>query len=491
MRNSLRIALALGLALLLAAPLLAVEDSGILHPRLATVLVSHLNVRAEPGVRHRILGTLRRGAEVRFGAKTLRRGWVRISVPSRAMQGWVLMRLLQPLPEQELPPLAPATYAVVRSVFLNLRTGPGTKHDIVRALPRRTHLTLSNTTQDGWQKVRTSKKGEKGWISTKYLRIYEPQALPVSVRRSQLAQYTSPLEASILEYMNEVYEKKQISKKDQLFIVVQDLTSGTLLVAIRPRRRIKSASLIKVPILHAYQLERVRKRIKHTSALQKHLSRMIRYSSNSSTNVILKQLGGPNKVQRLLSETNMYRELRLVEYIPADGRTYRNKLSMADLSSLFHRLWIGRVLGPGFSDLENEQAASQMLHLLSLSGRSDRKDRLKDGTCFAGNKTVRIWDKTGFVKGINGNAGIIEIDSPHGRRAYSVVAAIERPNFRTIRGNASRWSAKVAYHLRRISELTYAYFTSRYDALADCGHDRLVQYSTRALQQNTPLKASL
>jgi beta-lactamase class A len=218
---------------------------------------------------------------------------------------------------------------------------------------------------------------------------------------------------------------------------------------------------------------------------------MIRYSSNASTNVILKRLGGPNKVQRLLRETNMYRELRLVEYIPADGRTYRNKLSMADLSSLFHRLWIGRVLGPGFSDLENEQASAQMLHLLSLSGRSDNKDRLKDGTCFAGNQTVRIWDKTGFVKGLNGNAGIIEIDSPHGRRAYSIVAAIERPNYRTIRGNASRWSAKVAYHLRRISELAYAFFTSRYDAFSDCGHDRLVQYATRALEQSTALKASL
>ena len=99
-------------------------------------------------------------------------------------------------------------------------------------------------------------------------------------------------------------------------------------------------------------------------------------AANSCTNVILRRLGGPNKVQRLLRETNMYRELRLVEYIPPDGRTYRNKLSMGDLSSLFQRLWIGRVLGPGFSDLENEQASSQMLHLLSLSGRSDKKDRL-------------------------------------------------------------------------------------------------------------------
>ena len=490
MRNSLRITLALAFALLPTALLHAEAGSDFLRPRPATVLPSHLNVREEPGVRHRILSTLRHGAVVLYGEKTLRRGWVRIVIPSRDVQGWVLLRLLHPLPKEELPTIVASSYAVVHSASLNLRAGPGTQHGILRPLPRGTHLTLSNTAQDGWRQVRTS-EDEQGWVSTKYLRVYEPQALPVSVNRSQLAQYTSPLEASILEYMNETYAKKKVSRKDQLFMVVQDLTSGTLLVAIRPRRRVKAASLIKVPILHAYQLERVRKRVKHTSGRQDHLARMIRYSSNASTNVILKRLGGPNKVQRLLRETNMYRELRLVEYIPADGRTYRNKLSMADLSSLFHRLWIGRVLGPGFSDLENEQASAQMLHLLSLSGRSDNKDRLKDGTCFAGNQTVRIWDKTGFVKGLNGNAGIIEIDSPHGRRAYSIVAAIERPNFRTIRGNASRWSAKVAYHLRRISELAYAFFTSRYDAFSDCGHDRLLQYATRALEQSTALKASL
>ncbi|MDP7631138.1 MAG: SH3 domain-containing protein, partial [SAR324 cluster bacterium] len=244
MRNSLRITLALGFALLPTALLHAESGSDFLHPHPATVLPSHLNVREEPGVRHRILSTLRRGAVVLYGEKSLQRGWVRIAAPSHEVQGWVLLRLLQPLPREELPSIKVSTYAVVRSASLNLRTGPGTQHDILRPLSRGTHLTLSNTAQDGWQKVRTS-EDEQGWISTKYLHVYEPQALPVSVSRSQLAQYTSPLEASILEYMNETYAKKQVSRKDQLFMVVQDLTSGTLLVAIRPRRRVKAASLIK------------------------------------------------------------------------------------------------------------------------------------------------------------------------------------------------------------------------------------------------------
>ena len=179
MRDSLRITFALVSAFLLAVPLQAESGSELLHPRSATVLASYLNVREHPGVRHRILTTLRRGAVVRYAGKSLQRSWVRIATSS-GVQGWVLLRLLQPRPKEELPPVEPATYAVVRSASLNLRTGPGTQHAILRPLPRGTHLTLRDTNQDSWQKVRTS-EDEQGWVSTKYLRIYKPQSLSVSV----------------------------------------------------------------------------------------------------------------------------------------------------------------------------------------------------------------------------------------------------------------------------------------------------------------------
>ena len=60
----------------------------------------------------------------------------------------------------------------------------------------------------------------------------------------------------------------------------------------------------------------------------------------------------------------------------------------------------------------------------------------------------RVWDKTGFVKGINGDAGIVEFNTPNGRRAYTIVLIMERENYLSIPGDANTWSARVAMVLR-------------------------------------------
>ncbi|GIT03738.1 MAG: hypothetical protein CM1200mP28_09970 [Deltaproteobacteria bacterium] len=110
-----------------------------------------------------------------------------------------------------------------------------------------------------------------------------------------------------------------------------------------------------------------------------------------------------------------------------------------------------------------------MLNLLKLPGYPWLKDRIKAGTCFSTNKTVKLWDKTGFVKGSNGNAGIVEINTPFGRKAYSIVLFIERKDFHSISGNARKWFEQSSMHMRRISEMTYAYFSKRYHNYNECG----------------------
>ena len=89
---------------------------------------------------------------------------------------------------------------------------------------------------------------------------------------------------------------------------------------------------------------------------------------------------------------------------------------------------------------------------------------------------IKLWDKTGFVKGLNGNAGIVEIDTPLGRRAYSIMMFIERNNFETIDGNAQEWFKSISEHMRRISEIIFAFFSNRYKSYYDCGHSALSRY---------------
>ncbi len=97
---------------------------------------------------------------------------------------------------------------------------------------------------------------------------------------------------------------------------------------------------------------------------------------------------------------------------------------------------------------------------------------------------------TGFVKGLNGNAGIVEIDTPHGRKAYSLVMLMERQDYQTIEGDAANWFEIVSLHMRRISEITFAYISNRYESYNECGHSQLIRYAKLALAPR-PLQASL
>ena len=220
-------------------------------------------------------------------------------------------------------------------------------------------------------------------------------------------------------------------------------------------------------------------RLEHSEIIQQHLVKMIRFSSNESTNWILEKLGGPSQVQKLLDQSSMYHELKLVEYIPEDGKTYRNKVSSADLNQILVRTWFHQSLGVKSDKEQNRQASKRMLYLMSLPGYKWIQDRIKDGTCFSRRKSVRVWDKTGFVKGINGDAGIVEFNTPNGRRAYTIVLIMERENYLSIPGDANTWSARVAMVLRRISEMSYAFVSSYYNRPNQCGLGLLLQYAGR------------
>ena len=381
------------------------------------------------------------------------------------------------------------SYAVVTASALNLRSSPSTINPSIKVLPKGTHLLSLSATNKKWLKVRNP-QGIQGWVAQEHVKLYVPEGLPYYAGKFNSTPFTSSLEASILQYMKETYTKNKLKRNDKLSIVVQDLTTGELLVSLRARQSVKSASTIKVPILHAYMIQRFKGKIRENSNHKKLIEEMIRFSSNPSTNTIIKLLGGTNNIQLLLDSTKLYKGLSLIETIPEDGRTYQNKISAADLNQIFVNIWFKRVIGTKYSAQVNKTAAKEMLYLLSLPGHAWLKDRIKADTCFAANKSVKLWDKTGFVKGVNGNAGIVEIDTPHGRRAYSLVMFMEREDYQTIIGSASRWSERVSLHMRKISEITFAFISNRYESYNECGRSQLIRYAKLALAPR-PLQVSL
>jgi len=381
------------------------------------------------------------------------------------------------------------SFAVVSATALNVRSGPSTKNPVLKVILKDTHILPLSSPKHEWLKIRIP-KGIKGWVAKKHVKIYMPKPLSVFKVKPASMHFTSLLEASISRYMEEMYIQKRLKPVDKLFIVVEDLTTESYVVSIRPRQSVKSASTIKVPILHAFMIQRFRGNIKEPSKYERQIEEMIRFSSNPSTNTIIKLLGGPKIIQDLLNETKIYKELKLAEAIPEDGRTYQNKISAADLNQIFVNIWSNRVIGSEFNLENNMTASKKMLHLLKLPGHSWLIDRIKAGTCFSSNKSVKIWDKTGFVKGVNGNGGIVEIDTPHGRKAYSIVMFMERDKYHTIIGDATKWSERMAMHMRRISEMTYAFFSNRYESYNKCGRSLLNRFAKLALASHF-LHASL
>ena len=382
-----------------------------------------------------------------------------------------------------------ASYAVVIASALNLRSSPNTKIPPLKVLPKGKHLLILSALDKIWLKVKIP-RGIQGWVAREYVKFYLPEELPYYASKFNSTPFNSTLEAGILQYMKEVYTKNKLKRKDKLSIVVQDLSAGELLVSLRSRKSVKSASTIKLPILQAYMIQRFKGKFEETSNHKKLIEEMIRFSSNSSTNKIIKLLGGTENIQRLLNKTKFYKELRLLEMIPEDGRTYRNKISAEDLNQILMNIWFKRAIGPQYSTQINKTAAHEMLNLLGLPGHPWLKDRIKAETCFSSNKSVKLWDKTGFVKGLNGNAGIVEIDTPHGRKAYSLVMLMERQDYQTIEGDAASWFEIVSLHMRRISEITFAYISNRYESYNECGHSQLIRYAKLALAPR-PLQASL
>ena len=64
-------------------------------------------------------------------------------------------------------------------------------------------------------------------------------------------------------------------------------------------------------------------------------------------NWIMRYVGGPKAVERILEKhyPEVFKDTHVVEYIPANGRTYRNKASIHDYSRFLYALWKEKIPG--------------------------------------------------------------------------------------------------------------------------------------------------
>ena len=254
------------------------------------------------------------------------------------------------------------------------------------------------------------------------------------------------LEGEVERYVNSLRAKKRIRGDERTAWLVYDFTSGKKLVAINEDTQLQAASMIKPYLALAYFHQLKAGKLTYGSTSKRHLELMIQKSNNTSTNWVMRQTGGPVATQALLKRhyPSLCRQLSLVEYIPAGGRTYRNRGSAADYARLLDALWRGRL-----------PQSQEILRLMALPGRDrlyTNAKRVPTGT--------KVYNKTGSTAMCCGDMGILVARGSNGRSyPYLVIGIIESGSRNRAYGP---WISSRGNVIREVSNLTYLSMKKRY-----------------------------
>lgn len=257
------------------------------------------------------------------------------------------------------------------------------------------------------------------------------------------------LENRVETYIKHLRRRGVLRRDESTAWSVYDLSSGRKLVSINEDRPMQAASMVK-PFFAMAFMHKVRAgELRYGPKERRMLEAMIQRSSNKATNRVLKKLGGPKKVNSLLRRRyhGIFRDTKIVEYIPSGGRTYRNRASAHDYSRFLYALWRGHL--PGSSELKR---------LMSLPNR----DRLNTGAREIPAGT-RVYNKTGSTSRLCGDMGILQVRGRDGKRyAYTLIGVIEK---RRPVGDYTRWIESRGNVIREVSNLVYRDMRGRHDGV--------------------------
>jgi beta-lactamase class A len=272
-------------------------------------------------------------------------------------------------------------------------------------------------------------------------------AIPDTVSASGPGDKARDLEAAVEAYIKELRRKGRISKDERTGWSVYDFTTGEKLVTINEEVQFQAASLIK-PFVAAAFFHRVKnKELIYGPKSRRHMERMIHYSNNPSTNWVMRRVGGPDAVQRILKQNypGIFRATSIVEYIPRGGKTYRNKASVRDYSRFLYALWKGNIVG-----------AEEIKRLMSLPGA----DRLYTGAESVPIGT-EVLNKTGSTARLCADMGILNVQGPDGKRyPYTLIGIIEKQEKAR---NYTSWIRSRSEVIRDVSNIVYEGIARHHD----------------------------
>jgi beta-lactamase class A len=195
-----------------------------------------------------------------------------------------------------------------------------------------------------------------------------------------------------------------------------------------------------IALAYFYKVKENSQRYRYDRKHRAIMEAMIRRSSNVATNHIMNLIASkPKDVERILKANapEVFRQTSIVEKIPVNGRTYRNKASAHDYSRFLYGLWYDKF--PLSRELKN------LMHL-------PNKDRIYHGAESIP-RTTRVYDKTGTTARLCGNMGILEARGRDGRSyPYTFIGIIQKSTRARQYGS---WMRSRGDIIREVSNIVY------------------------------------
>jgi beta-lactamase class A len=251
---------------------------------------------------------------------------------------------------------------------------------------------------------------------------------------------TTALNSQIQNFLREQRSKGKLQRQEKTALVVYDLANSTYLASINAQRPFQAASMIKPFVALAFFHQVDKGKLHYTAKHRRMMEEMIQLSNNEATNWFIRQLGGPARCNGLINREygRLFRQVRIIEYIPPGGKTYKNSALPQDYIQYLKALWNKKL---PYSD--------EMLRVMSLPGR----DRIYWGTRLPPGTTAHLC----------GDMGILITKTKDGRRIpYAIVGIVERS---TVPKNYHQWMVKSGKVIRDFSSLVYSEMKDRYNLL--------------------------
>ena len=275
-----------------------------------------------------------------------------------------------------------------------------------------------------------------------------PDPEPASTKASpyDLVEGTSTLRDQINEYVQGLRKRGLVAGDEQTSWLVYDLREDETVAVINGEASRQAASMIKPLVMLAFFHRVAQGKINYGSKSKSQLQLMIQKSSNPSTNWVIDQLGGPQRVDALLHEhyPTLLPGTGVVEKIAAGGRTYRNRASAADYARFLRAAWFDRL-----------PRAAEMLRIMNLPGR----DRIYYGAPSIPVGTL-VYNKTGSTSMLCGDMGILVARKSSGGRVPFIVVGIIEKSSRT--NHYTSWIGSRSAVIRKVSDMTYRHMKQRH-----------------------------